>query len=260
MPRSRGWNPVAILRVLLAASVIIPLAVFAGAASMLHRAEADAARDRVTHTTDVAFEHAAKVFETHQLLLGEIDELLRGLGDHEILSHEPECTIGLPRLFVISPRSVMSRSSAAMDIPCSPRGNFPRRMRSIWLTAIVVVLRGGYPGTYVSSVLLSREPVPQRFFAVARTRKAMDGFNGVIAIFVDPDYFGNYWLVPARSTHGGRASGLASREPTAPCWRASRSPNPTNPGASRRLSWRRSRHHPSKVSVASRTAAISIVW
>jgi two-component system NtrC family sensor kinase len=195
MPRSRGWNPVAILRVLLAASVIIPLAVFAGAASMLHRAEADAARDRVTHTTDVAFEHAAKVFETHQLLLGEIDELLRGLGDHEILSHEPELHDRLAAIVRDLPQvrdvAVISRDGhpllAAREFPATHALNLADR-------DYFVVLRGGYPGTYVSSVLLSREPVPQRFFAVARTRKAMDGFNGVIAILVDPDYFGNYWL------------------------------------------------------------------
>src|SRR4051794_11120665 len=90
MPQSRAWGPVATLRVLLAASVIIPLAVFAWAAFFGYRAEADAARDRITHTTDVAFEHAAKVFETHQLLLGQVEEIVRGLSERDVLLREAE--------------------------------------------------------------------------------------------------------------------------------------------------------------------------
>ena len=90
MPRSRCWNPVATLRILLVASIVIPLAVFVGAASFGYRAETKAARDRITHITDVAFEHAEKVFETHQLLLGQVEEIVRGLSDREILAHEAE--------------------------------------------------------------------------------------------------------------------------------------------------------------------------
>jgi two-component system, NtrC family, sensor kinase len=194
MPRSRGWNPVATLRVLLAASVIIPLAVFAGAASMLYRAESDAARDRITHTTDVAFEHAAKVFETHQLLLGEIDELLRGLNDREILAHEPDLHDRLATIIRDLPQvrdvAIIGRDGhpllAAREFPATHAISLVDR-------DYFVATRGGYPGTYISAVLISRSATPRRFFTVARARKAPDGFNGVIAIFVDPGYFGSYW-------------------------------------------------------------------
>ena len=90
MPRTRCWNPAATLKVLLAASIVIPLAVFAGAASFGYRAVAEAARDRITRTANVAFEHAAKVFETHQLLLGEVEEIVHGFTDRDILAREAE--------------------------------------------------------------------------------------------------------------------------------------------------------------------------
>ena len=195
MPRPRGWNPVASLRVLLAASVIIPLAVFVGAASLLYRAEADSARDHLTRTADVAFEHTTKVFETHQLLLGEVDELLRGLTDREILAHESELHDRLASIIRDLPQvrdvALIGRDGhpllAAREFPATHATNLSDR-------DYFIAPKAGYPGTYVSTVLFSRAPTPQRFFAVSRARKAAEGFNGVIAIFVDPGYFGSYWV------------------------------------------------------------------
>jgi len=195
MPRSRGWNPVDSLRILLAATVIIPLAVFAGAASMLYRAESDTARDHLTRTADVAFEHAAKVFETHQLLLGEIDELLRGLNDREITVHEPELHDRLASIIRDLPQvrdvAIISRDGhpllAARAFPATHALNLSDR-------DYFIAAKAGYPGTYISKVMPSRAPPQRLFFAVARARKVADTFTGVIAIFVDPGYFASYWL------------------------------------------------------------------
>src|SRR5579872_4477272 len=167
MPRSRGWNPVDSLRILLAATVIIPLAVFAGAASMLYRAESDTARDHLTRTADVAFEHAAKVFETHQLLLGEIDELLRGLNDREITVHEPELHDRLASIIRDLPQvrdvAIISRDGhpllAARAFPATHALNLSDR-------DYFIAAKAGYPGTYISKVMPSRAPPQRLFFAV----------------------------------------------------------------------------------------------
>jgi two-component system NtrC family sensor kinase len=194
MPLSRGWGPVATLRVLLAASAIIPLAVFAWAAFIGYRAEADAARDRITHTTDVAYEHAAKVFETHQLLLGEVEEILRGMSDRDILAHEAELHDRLAAIIRSLPQvrdlAVLSRDGhpllTARRFPAGHAANMADR-------DYFVALKGGYPGTYVSALLTGRLYGPSRFFSVARARKAVDGFNGVVSVLVEPEYFTDYW-------------------------------------------------------------------
>jgi len=193
MPRRRSWGPVATLRVLLAASVIIPVAVFAWAAFFGYRAEADAARDRIARTTDVAFEHAAKVFETHQLLLGEVDEILRGMSDRDILAREAELHDRLAAIIHNLPQvrdlAVFGRDGhpllAAREFPARHGANMVDR-------DYFVALRGGYPGTYVSALLTGRTS-GDRFFSVARARRSADGFNGAVAVFVGPEYFRSYW-------------------------------------------------------------------
>jgi two-component system, NtrC family, sensor kinase len=194
MPQSRGWGPVATLRVLLAASVIIPLAVFAWAAFFGYRAEADAARDRITHTTDVAFEHAAKVFETHQLLLGQVEEMVRGLSERDILLREAELHDRLAAIVRDLPQvrdlAVVGRDGhpllAAREFPATHAASLADR-------DYFVAPKSGYPGVYISTLLTTRTQAPHRFFTVARARRAVDGFNGVIAIFIDPGYFRDYW-------------------------------------------------------------------
>ncbi len=155
----RCWSPVAALRALVAATVIIPLIVFIGAACLLYRAEVDAARDRVTHTTDVAFEHAAKVFETHQLLLGQIDELLRGLNDREIQAHEAELHDRLAAIIRDLPQvrdvAIISREGhpllAARGFPASHVANVSDR-------DFFIALRSGYPGVFMMHLLNGRSP------------------------------------------------------------------------------------------------------
>jgi two-component system NtrC family sensor kinase len=194
MPRSRCWNPVSTLRILLVASIVIPLAVFAGAASFGYRAETEAARDRITRTTDVAFEHAAKVFETHQLLLGQVEEIVRGLSDREIMAHEAELHDRLAAIVSNLPQmrdvAVIGRDGrpllAAREFPATHAGSLADR-------DYFIASKAGYPGMFISASLITRTQEKQRFFTVARIRHVADGFNGVIAIFVDPGYFADYW-------------------------------------------------------------------
>jgi two-component system NtrC family sensor kinase len=223
MPRYRSWSPVTTLQILLAASAIIPLLVFIGAAVLAYRAESAAARDRVTHTTDVVFEHAAKVFETHQLLLGEIDEVLRGLTDREILAHEADLHDRLADIIHDLPQvrdvAVLSRDGhpllAARGFPATHAASLADR-------DYFAVLKAGFPGIYVSSLLAGRLQGPRLFFAVTRARRSGDGFNGAIVIMVEPGYFADYWVrtrateAPWKGFHVGitRADGtLLARQP-----------------------------------------------
>lgn len=195
MSGARCWRPVGALKVLLAATLVVPLAVFAGAAFFGYRAESDAARDRIIRTADVAFEHAARVFETHQLLLGEIEELLRGLSDRDVLVHEAELHDRLAAIIRDLPQvrelSVFDRDGrpllAARQFPATQAAGLADR-------DAFVALKAGYPGVYVSTPLKARLDGSTRLFAVARARRAVDGgFNGVVASFVESAYFETYW-------------------------------------------------------------------
>jgi two-component system NtrC family sensor kinase len=189
------------------ATVVVPLAVFAGAGYVSYQAEFDAAHERIDRTVDVAFEHAAKVFETHQLLLGEIDELLRGLSDRDVLAREADLherlaaiTRDLPQVQEIS---VFDRDGhtllAARHFPAPHAINQSDR-------DYFVALKGGYPGIYIGTPDTSRADASARSFAVAHARRGPDGgVNGVVAIFVEPAYFEQYWM---RTADGVGEDGL----------------------------------------------------
>jgi signal transduction histidine kinase len=77
------------LRLLLAAVVILPLALFAGAAWVNYRWAFDNAEAQLGRASDAVGEHALKVFETNELILDGIAERYGDLGWDEIAASEP---------------------------------------------------------------------------------------------------------------------------------------------------------------------------
>jgi signal transduction histidine kinase len=77
------------LRLLLAAVVILPLALFAGAAWINYRWALDDAEAQLGRTSDAVGEHAIKVFETNELILDGIAERYGDLGWDEIAASAP---------------------------------------------------------------------------------------------------------------------------------------------------------------------------
>ena len=80
-----GWSSAMRLHVaLIAASLLVPAALFAGAAWHSHHEVMREGRDTASRTAAIMLEHANKVFETQELALGQVDERLDSLTWDEI--------------------------------------------------------------------------------------------------------------------------------------------------------------------------------
>jgi len=74
---------------MMAASLALPIALFAIASTISYTSTLDIADREIERTLDVAHEHALKVFETIDRSLAELNEVVRGLPDDIIRAREP---------------------------------------------------------------------------------------------------------------------------------------------------------------------------
>ncbi len=177
-------------RGLLASALLVPALLFAAAAWHNHGDVRREAEESITRTVAVLHEHARKVFETHDLVLGRIDERVRDLGWDEIAS--PATSAYLARL------------NEPLD-----------QVVSIWITDAAGAVRAGskpfMPGTDIGDrsffrVQQERDAglhVSESFtgratniasFAVSRRRTTADGrFDGIIHVAVSPEYFAQFF-------------------------------------------------------------------
>jgi len=86
------------MRLLVAASVLVPLALFAYAGWLSYGATARDAEDRLARAVEVLQEHGLRVFETVERSLAEADEVVRGLSDEEIRADEPRISARLRQI------------------------------------------------------------------------------------------------------------------------------------------------------------------
>ncbi len=174
------------MRLLLAASILVPLALFAYASWLNHQAAMRNAEDRLGRAVEVLQEHALRIFETVERSLAEADEVVRGLSDDEIRADEARISA---RLRAISDSLRQVQSVWLFDANARPL-----------VTSVVspvppvpVADRGYYAahaerdaGTYIDEVLVSRV-TGNLFFNVSRRRASPDGrFTGVTAAAVYP--------------------------------------------------------------------------
>jgi two-component system NtrC family sensor kinase len=188
-------NSLRLLQWMMAAALAVPLALFAFASAMSWISTSDAADREIQRTLDVAHEHALKVFETIDRSLSEVTEVIRGMGDAEIVAREKslhqrlrQVAEALPQVksvwvFDANGRALVnSLVQPAPDVDFSDRDYFR-------------IHAEGDIGTYIGEVLTPRPPyLGSRFFSVGRRRNNEDGsFAGVIQASVLPAYFENFY-------------------------------------------------------------------
>jgi two-component system NtrC family sensor kinase len=174
------------MRLLLAASILVPLALFAYAAWLNHRAALLDADERLARAVEVLQEHALRVFETVERSLAEADEVVRGLSDEQIRADEARISARL-RSISDSLRQIQSVwifDAAARPLVTSVVSPVP---------PVSVADRDYYAahverdaGVHIDRVLVSRV-TGNLFFNVSRRRATPDGrFIGVTAAAVYP--------------------------------------------------------------------------
>src|SRR5438034_11760039 len=87
--RSARQSAIRLLQLMMVASVVLPLVLFAFAAWLNYRHELNVADDRIERSLDILHEHTLKVFQTVERAIAEVEEIVRGMPDEEIRDEQP---------------------------------------------------------------------------------------------------------------------------------------------------------------------------
>ena len=190
----RGLRAAELLRFLLVASIVGPSIIFVVLAWFTYQAAVADAEREIIRTSEVAREHAAKVFDSFRLVTERVEDALDGLDDAQIRSAEARLHqkfLGfiedLPQIqsfVVLDGQAHPLVATAAFPAPAS--ADFSDR-------DYVKALKGDVSQAYISKVQLSRIS-GKLFFGWGRARRTAEGgFGGVIDIAISPDVFMQFY-------------------------------------------------------------------
>ncbi|WP_315702139.1 MULTISPECIES: ATP-binding protein [unclassified Bradyrhizobium] len=274
-------NSLRLLRWMMAASLALPIALFAVASLVSYDATQKEADRDIARSLDVVHEHALKVFETIDRSLAETDAIIRDMPDAEIRAREQELYLRLRRLpealsqirsvwvFDAQGRTLVnSLVYPAPAIDFSDRDYFRAHL-------------GSDIGTFIGAPLAPRSPYQGApFFGVSRRRHDANGnFTGVILASVLPNYFEQFYARIGRDPGSyfaiRRADGSAlvrfpalaiKPDPSNPEVEATGSPSglitttSSADGIERRIGYRRLTEYPIYVSAGLETSTIRSRW
>ncbi|MBV8792203.1 MAG: hybrid sensor histidine kinase/response regulator, partial [Pseudolabrys sp.] len=186
-----------LLKLMLVASVVLPVILFIFAATVSYRNFHDIADERIERSVDILHEHALKVFQTVELTFGQVNEIVRGMSDDDIRANEQRLYERLKSVIHDLPQiqsvaildrtghPIVSGSSYPVphDVDLSDREYFK-------------ALANGERGTFIGSVIVPRLPgiSAPAIFPVSRARRAAGGgFDGAISVAVLPSYFETFY-------------------------------------------------------------------
>jgi two-component system NtrC family sensor kinase len=188
-------NSLKLLQWMMAASLALPIALFAIAATISYASTKDIADREIERTLDVAHEHALKVFETIDRSLAELNEVVRGLPDDLVRAREAALHRRLKRLADSLPQLKSAwifdaEGKALVNSLASPPPELSFADRDYFYAHVDQTI-----GTFIGVPLTPRPPYQgARFFGVSRRRDSDDGsFIGVIQASVLPEYFESFY-------------------------------------------------------------------
>ena len=188
-------NSLKLLQWMMAASLALPIALFAIAATISYTSTKDIADREIERTLDVAHEHALKVFETIDRSLAELNEVVRGLPDDLVRAREAALHRRLKRLADSLPQLKSAwifdaEGKALVNSLASPPPELSFADRDYFYAHVDQTI-----GTFIGMPLTPRPPYQgARFFGVSRRRDSDDGsFVGVIQASVLPEYFESFY-------------------------------------------------------------------
>ena len=187
------------LRALLAASIVLPLVLFAGAALLSYRSYMTEAEDRLQRNLGTVYEHALKVFETFEIMDRYLDELLANVSDDQVRSNEESYNARLRGFTDTMPQLADVWVIGADGRPLVSGTVFPmpRDMDLSDRDYFRVHKNKEVEGIYVSDIVQARATNSRgrpRFFSLTRKRAGPNGaFAGVISIAIAPEYFAEYY-------------------------------------------------------------------
>jgi signal transduction histidine kinase/CheY-like chemotaxis protein len=178
------------LRLLLAAALLVPVALMAGAAWYSHQARMSEARVEIERTADVMREHAEKVFDSIELISAAMRELIGEMSAAEVRANE----IRLNRAFrqLVEGRDQFFSISVigADGFPLVGATTVPVQQLDFSDRDYFIALRDDPSRReFVSRFLRSRVNANDTFFIVSTPLRYGAEFGGVFAVSLRPTYF-----------------------------------------------------------------------
>ncbi|MEH6951749.1 ATP-binding protein [Nitrobacter sp. NHB1] len=193
--QSERYAAVRLLKALMVASVVLPMALFAITAWVDYRNFERITNERIDRSLDILHEHSLKVLETVERACAEVNEVVRGMSDNDIRLNEAALHKRLKRIVTDAPQmqgiEIIDRNGRPLvssnDLPAPGDIDFSK---ADYFTA----LKSREGGTYVSTINAPRPGVPGYFISLSQRRPSDDGtFNGAISIAVLTRYFENFY-------------------------------------------------------------------
>src|SRR6476646_3559827 len=192
--RARRDAALRLLKAMLAASLVVPVALFSYASWVNYHTALTHADEQLTASLNILSEQASKIFQSVDLTLSSVDAILGDLTDEQIKARQEALHQQLKKLekalatvdaiFVADKNGLALVSSSiyplAADTSVADRDYFRSQVER-------------NADTYVGARLRSRVSGAE-FFGVSRRRASRDGeFNGVIVISVVPKVFSDFY-------------------------------------------------------------------
>lgn len=192
--RARRDAALRLLKTMLVASIVLPIALFSYASWINYRNAFAHADDELAASLNILKQHAGGIFQSVDLTFTAVDAILGELTDEQIKASEQSLYAQLGKLeksvSAIDAILVVDKDGQAMvsSVVFPTRGDRPVADRDYFQAQVEKDA-----GTYVGAILQPRvrsEP----FFGVSRRRSSRDGkFNGVIMISVVPKVFSDFY-------------------------------------------------------------------
>src|SRR3569623_1556046 len=189
---SRAERP---LKILIAASVILPLIIFAIASWISYNQHVADARDRLQRTVDTMQEHAIKVFETFAISERYMEEMFSGVSDADIRGHEEDYSRRIRNFIRDLPqlRDLWVIDANGRPLVAGTVHPLPATLALADRDYFAAHKNGTAGDTYISGVVQGRA-YEANFFAITRKRLDASGkFNGVYLVSIAPEYFTKYY-------------------------------------------------------------------
>jgi two-component system NtrC family sensor kinase len=208
------------LRVLLAVSVLAPALVFVASAWLDYRQTVELESEHVDRTLRIAHEHALKVFETTEILIGRVDDILGDRTADAIAADESTLhgrLLGLAQSVpqVQSICVLVETGRVVVDARAFPASTLPGAAGLPYFDQLrsgPIVVGGSARGRVSGDTV----------FMVARKRELAGRFAGAIGVSLHPDYLNDFNRELARERPGisvvlYRADGtVITRDPRPP--------------------------------------------
>src|SRR5882724_10691971 len=184
---------------LLAASIALPLIVFAAGSAISYRQHMVGARDRLQRDLGTVYEHALKVFETFEVSARYVDEIFTNVSDEQVRAFEGDYNVQLRALTDTLPQlaDIWIIDGDGHPLVSGTVYPIPRQLDLTDRAYFRVHKNNEAKGVFIDDVVTARTTNDRgspRFFALSRRRTGPDGrFAGVTAISISPDYFADYY-------------------------------------------------------------------